>query len=210
MKFGAVLFDLDGTVIDSAPIITRLLALTAKEITGVERDPADMIKYVGPPLVWSMGDMGAAEEDIPHYIKFYRSHYDKVMVDSPVFAGMDNLIRDLAEVMPVGLATSKKLSGAELTLKAKGLYDTFTTVCGGSEDGLTADKAEIIARALEGIGPVDGEVVMVGDRIFDIDGADANGLKTIIVSWGAGGAEERERAWKTADTMDELRELLFG
>lgn len=47
MKFGAVLFNLDGTVIDSAPIITQLLALTAKEITGVERDPTDMIKYVG-------------------------------------------------------------------------------------------------------------------------------------------------------------------
>ncbi|WP_054953458.1 HAD-IA family hydrolase [Flaviflexus massiliensis] len=210
MKLGAILFDLDGTIIDSAPIITSLLAKTAETITGKPVESADMIKYVGPPLKWSMGDMGAAEDDIPEYIAYYRSHYDEVMTLSPVFSGMAELLQDLSAVLPIGLATSKKLSGAKLTLEAKGLDHLFTVIRGGSEDGLSARKADIISSALEGIGPVEGEVLMVGDRIYDIEGADANNLKTIIVSWGAGGQEERDRAWKTVDTTDQLRELLFS
>lgn len=210
MKLGAILFDLDGTIIDSAPIITTLLAKTAEKITGEPANPADMIKYVGPPLKWSMGDMGADEADIPDYIAYYRSHYDDVMTSSPVFNGMAEFLQDLSEILPIGLATSKKLSGAKLTLEAKNLDHLFTVIRGGSEDGLSAHKADIIASALEGIGPVDGEVLMVGDRIYDIEGADANNLKTIIVSWGAGGQEERDRAWKTVDTTDELRELLYS
>lgn len=210
MKLGAVLFDLDGTIIDSAPIITKLLAMTQEKITGRPADPADMLKYVGPPLKWSMGEMGAAEDDIPSYIAYYRSHYDEVMTESPVFDGVGELLKDLSDRLPIGVATSKKLSGAEVTLKVKGLYDLFTVVRGGSEDGLSARKADIIASALEAIGPLDGEVLMVGDRIYDIEGADANNLKTIIVSWGAGGDEERELAWKTVDTADQLRELLFS
>lgn len=210
MTLGAVLFDLDGTIVDSAPIVTSLFALTAEEITGRTHTPEEMLKYVGPPLPWSMMDMGAAEEDVPHYIEFYRSHYNEVMLDSPLFDGIETVIRRTAQRVPIAVATSKKESGARLLLEKYGLLETFTAVCGGSEDGLRSDKEEIIGEALKQIGPVDGSIIMVGDRVYDIEGAAAHGIRTILVGWGAGTEAEHEMAWRSAASPSELEQILFS
>lgn len=207
---GAVLFDLDGTVVDSAPIVTALFAKTAKDITGRDHRPEDMLKYVGPPMPWSMMDMGSAEEDVPRHIAAYRARYDGIMTDSPLFDGIESVIRNLAERVPVAVATSKKESGARLILEKHGLADIFTAICGGSEDGLRSDKEEIIGEALAQIGPVDGEILMVGDRVYDIEGAAAHGLRTILVGWGAGTPEEHDMAWASVSTASELEELLLS
>ena len=129
---GAVLFDLDGTIVDSAPIVTALFAKTAKDITGRDHRPEDMLKYVGPPMPWSMMDMGSAEEDVPRHIAAYRARYDGIMTDSPLFDGIESVIRNLTERVPVAIATSKKESGARLILEKHGLADIFTAICGGS------------------------------------------------------------------------------
>ncbi|WP_182173992.1 HAD hydrolase-like protein [Flaviflexus equikiangi] len=210
MTLGAVLFDLDGTVVDSAPIVTELFAITAKEISGRDYTPDEMLKYVGPPLSWSMMDMGAEAKDVPHYIASYRARYDGLMLDSPLFDGIDTVIRHLAQHVPIAVATSKKESGARLILDRYGLLDTFTAVCGGSEDGMRSDKDGIIAEALRRLGPLEGEAIMVGDRIYDIEGAAAHGLRTVLVSWGAGTPEEFDKAWRTVDTPAELEGLLLS
>ncbi|AZN28993.1 HAD family hydrolase [Flaviflexus salsibiostraticola] len=210
MSLGAVLFDLDGTVVDSAPIVTSLFALTAKEISGKDYEPEELLKYVGPPLPWTMMDLGADEKDVPYYIDYYRSHYNALMLDSPLFDGIDTVIRNLAARVPVAVATSKKESGARLILDRYGLLDTFTAVCGGSEDGLRSDKEQIVGEAIRRIGPVDGEIIMVGDRVYDIEGAAAHGLRAVLVGWGAGTPDEHDMAWRSAATPAELEDILLG
>jgi len=210
VSLGAVLFDLDGTISDSGPIVSSLFAITAKEITGRDHTADEMMKYVGPPLAWTMMDLGAAEEEVPDHIAAYRARYDGVMTEAPLFDGMGDAIRRIADRVPIALATSKKTSGARCVIDAYGLTSVFTAICGGSEDGLRSDKDEIIGEALAQIGPVDGEIIMVGDRIYDIEGAAAHGLRTVLVSWGAGTADEHEMAWRSVSSAQELEELLLS
>lgn len=210
MTLGAVLFDFDGTIVDSAPIVTSLFAITAKEISGRDHTPEQMLKYLGPPLPWTLMDMGAKEEDIPHHIAKYRARYAGVVRDSPLFDGIETVIRNLARRVPLAVATSKNVSNVRIILDEYGLTETFTVICGGSEDGLRSDKDEIIGEALKRIGPVDGDIVMIGDRIYDIEGAAAHGLRTILVGWGAGSREEHALAWTSVETPAELETLLLN
>lgn len=208
MRPGAVLFDLDGTIIDSAPIVTEIMSEVARDLFGVEKDIDDFRRFVGPPLGETMSALGARGEEIPRAIAYFRERYGAVMTDSPPFAGMPELIASLP--MPIAVATSKKESAAKRILTHHGLIDHFVTVCGSRSEG--EPKSEIVATALAELsaacGPIDGEILMVGDRIHDIDAARANGLRTVLVAWGAAQAQEAEQAWRAVDTVAELADLL--
>ncbi|MDO5723529.1 MAG: HAD-IA family hydrolase [Flaviflexus sp.] len=208
MRPAAVLFDLDGTIIDSAPIVTRIMSEVASELFGVDEDLDYFQRFVGPPLSETMAELGASEDEVPAAIAYFRERYGKVMTDSPPFAGMPELLASLT--MPIAVATSKKEEAAKRVLAHHGLIDHFTVVSGSRSEG--EPKSEIVGTALAELrrvaGPIDGEILMIGDRIHDIEAARAHGLDTILVTWGAGRAGEAEQARQAVDTVADLAELL--
>lgn len=208
MRPAAVLFDLDGTIIDSAPIVTQIMSQVARDLFGVNEEVDYFRRFVGPPLGETMSELGATGEEIPRAIAYFRERYGKVMTDSPPFAGMPELLASLD--MPIAVATSKKEEAAKRVLSHHGLERHFVTVCGSRSEG--EPKSEIVATALAELeaacGTIDGTILMVGDRIHDIEAARANGLDTVLVTWGAGHAEEASQAWRSVDTVAELANLL--
>ncbi|WP_394263330.1 HAD family hydrolase [Trueperella sp.] len=222
----AVLFDLDGTLADSGPIITQTISQTMRELAGLDQPDDTYRRYVGPPLTSSFAHLGVAEPDIEAYIEYYRASYDKVHHQTPVFEGVVDLLDTVREKgFAVALATSKLQTVAEEVVRNLGLVGHIDILCGSQPDEVHLGKPAVVEEALNQLKaagfldegareeqgmdvPLRDDVVMVGDRIYDIEGARQHGVRTILVTWGDSWPEEEALAWKTADTPGELVEIL--
>jgi phosphoglycolate phosphatase len=128
MRPSAVLFDLDGTILDSAPIICAAMSVASAEF-GHPREPAVFARYVGPPPWHTFGEVtGEPPEQIDRIVARYREIYDTMMAATPVFPGVPEVIDALAaRGVPLAVETSKLRSAAIALLEGVGLADRFLT-----------------------------------------------------------------------------------
>ena len=210
-----MLFDLDGTIVDSAADITASLAHMFSAL-GLDVPSDDVLRsYVGPPLLDSLRlTAGFDDAEAWEALNVYRDHYGEHVLRSPVFPGVAGVLERLhAAGVPVALATSKPESMARKVLDHAGLSQYFTVITGASEDEELSTKADVVAEALrrlqaKGIDTTD--TVMVGDRGYDTLGAAANGVPTIMVEWGYGSPAEAADTLAVVHSTDQLRALLLG
>lgn len=210
-----MLFDLDGTIVDSAADITASLAHMFSAL-GLDVPSDDVLRsYVGPPLLDSLRlTAGFDDAEAWEALNVYRDHYGEHVLRSPVFPGVAGVLERLhAAGVPVALATSKPESMARKVLDHAGLSQYFTVITGASEDEELSTKADVVAEALrrlqaKGIDTTDA--VMVGDRGYDTLGAAANGVPTIMVEWGYGSPAEAADTLAVVHSTDQLRALLLG
>lgn len=222
----AVLFDLDGTLVDPAGAIT-LGIVHALNVHGIEIPDREVLdSFVGPPLATSLANLpGVTEALIPSIVEEYRQRYlAEGMAASRVYPGIEKLLGTLTAAGVVcAVATSKPTGLAERLLEIQGIREHFAAVHGSAEDESIphAGKGPILGAALEAIGldPAAGplaetapeaSVVMVGDRIFDVDGAADHGLRCIGVRWGYAPAGELEEAgaYPIVSTVEQLEDAL--
>ncbi|MDO4044047.1 HAD family hydrolase [Clavibacter michiganensis] len=213
--WSCILFDLDGTITDSAPGITAQLAKTLLFMGLPVPGPAQLLEYVGPPILDSFRDL-AGMDDVAQQraLAHYREGYAGGGVfDSSVYAGVPEVLRAIHAVgIPISLATSKPESQARRVLDHYGLADLFTEVCGASEDEVRSAKADVIEEALRRLradGIDLGNVVMVGDREHDVLGAAAHGIPTVMVGWGYGSPAEAAGTIAVVETAAELEARLL-
>lgn len=213
MKRRIVLFDLDGTITDSAPIITQTVQDSLAELGCEPQTQSELMRWVGPPLFESFRDFAGVPADrIDEALLTYRRRYREFMFDAPLFPGIAECLKNLDELgFPLAVATSKTqvLSQPSVAKSAVGKY--FQHVAGSLDDSSPHSKANVIADALQRM-EADGfsreGAIMVGDRIFDVEGAHANGLDVIGVLWSGTDPAEFETATATAATPAELTELI--
>ena len=215
-SWSCVLFDLDGTILDSAPGILSSLSDTFAHV-GLSVPPQDeLIHYIGPPLLESLQTRaGLSLDEARSTLDIYRREYRKDgAFDAAIFPGVEGLLESLHEAgTPVAVATSKPESQAVRILDHFDLMKYLTAVAGASDDESHSSKADIVGRAvseLQNSGADTSLAVMVGDRIYDVEGAQAHDIPSIIVEWGYGSPEEAKNAMATVYSADQLRELLLG
>lgn len=212
--FSAILLDLDGTITDSAPGITDTLAYTFEQLGMPVPEYEQLLRWVGPPIMDSFRDlagMDAATAD--RALAIYRERYlDRGAYDATLFDGMGTLVQQIAAAgIPLSLATSKPELPATLMLEHFTIAQCFTVITGASADETRSEKADVVEEALRRLRDLDvplDNVVMVGDRIHDIEGAAVHGVPTIAVTWGYGSDAEHAEAALVASSTDELRSLL--
>ncbi len=214
-RYPAVLFDLDGTLTDPYVGITTTFLHAIAGLGRPAPDEATLRSWIGPPLQASfrsyLGDEGLARRGVELYRERYRA---RGMYENRVYEGIPELLAALREAgSRLLVATSKLVGPAEGILAHFGLARYFDGVVGATPDDRLSDKTEVIAAALEQLTPVErAGCVMVGDTIYDIEGARDNGLPCIAVSYGYGTLESLEAAapYAIAHSVDELGGMLLG
>jgi phosphoglycolate phosphatase len=211
-----ILFDLDGTLTDSAPGITSSLARMFAALGQPVPSPAQLIEYVGPPLLDSLQTLGGMTEPAAREaLAVYRADYaEHGAFDSAVFPGIRGLLERLhAAGIPLAIATSKPEVQATRILEHFGLAQYFDVIAGATEDESRSAKADVVAEALRRLeerGVDLAHTVMVGDRQYDVEGAGVHGLPTILVEWGYGSPAEAAGAIAVVHSADQLSSLLLG
>lgn len=215
--WSTVLFDLDGTIVDSAPGITLRLAEVLAEMGLPVQTPTELMRWVGPPLLDSFRDYaGLDEEGSWEGLRLYRARVGRggPTEGSSVYTHLPEVLRAVrAAGIPLALATSKPESQARPILEHFGLTEEFTVICGASEDETRSAKADVIAEALvrlEREGADLSNCIMVGDRHHDIDGAAAHGIPTFMVTWGYGNPGEEVGALALIDDPAVLTSRLLA
>ena len=214
LTYPTILLDLDGTMVDSAPGVVSTIAQTLRELGEPVPDMKELLRWVGPPLPESFEKRaGFSPARTREAIQVFRSHYiDYGVFDSRVFDGMGEFLRNAKKAgAHLAVATSKPTISATIMLEHFTLSPHFDVICCAADDESRGAKHEVIEDALRGLqdkGLPTDNVIMVGDRIHDVEGARVHGIDTILVRWGYGGPAEWEQAHRVVDTPRQLHELL--
>jgi len=214
--YSCILFDLDGTIVDSAPGITATLAYTFETLGLPIPTPSELMKYVGPPLLDSFRDYAHfTPEKSAEALVIYREKYLNVgAYDATQFPGVGLVLKAIHEsALPMSLATSKPELPATLILEHFNLANYFDIITGASEDEVRSAKSDVVAEALLRLKAMGADIsrpVLVGDREHDVLGAAANDVPTIFVEWGYGSVAEQAGAVAVVSTPEELKTLLLG
>lgn len=186
-----VIFDLDGTLTDSAPGIVSSFRHALSHVGAPEPTGDIASRVVGPPMHITLGSMGLGER-ADDAIAAYRADYgERGWAVNEMFDGIRDVLTRLREAgVPMVVATSKSEPIAARILEHFGLAEFFQVIAGASSDGVRSSKADVIKHALSQLDDVPPTgVVMVGDRVHDVEGAAAHGIGTVVVDWGYGATD---------------------
>lgn len=213
MKYPYVFFDLDGTLTDPALGITNSIMYALRHFGIAVTDRQELYSFIGPPLREQFEIVyGFTPEQSKEALRQYRVYFsDKGLFENTVYDGIPLLLETLtAAGCQLVLATSKPAVFADRILEHFDLKKYFTFLSGSELGGERVEKADVIRFALEKLRITDPtQVIMVGDRCFDVDGAKECGIETIGVLYGYGNAGELQNAKAVVNTVSELQTLLL-
>jgi len=195
--YRTVLFDLDGTLSESAPGILGSLQRAFAEVGAPWVDQATARSLLGPPFSHSLPPLVGADR-LDAVVAAYRRHYvdNGALLDTHCYDGIPELVSTLCDMqIQLAVATSKPEPHAIRIVRHLGLAHYFVTVGGDTVDGQRDSKAQVIGEVLSRLGnPPPAEVLMVGDRSHDVLGAAAHGVDCAGALWGYGTRAELENA----------------
>lgn len=191
-----LLFDLDGTLIDSAAGITRCAAYAFEQLGEPVPDDATLRSWIGPPLRVSfaplLNDDARVEQAVLHYRDRYNAHG---WAEHEVYAGIADAIEALhAAGHTLAVVTAKNEPHARKIVSHLPFGHRFVEVVGATLDGRLSHKPELIAEALQRLGADAGDCTMIGDRRMDMEGAAHHAMRGVGVLWGFGDAHELRAA----------------
>lgn len=190
--YNTLLFDLDGTLTDSAPGIISCFRHALSSM-GFD-EPENIMRVVGPPLYDSFAEFcGMNSEQVLEAVKIYRRRYaDTGLFENNVYDGIPEMLRRLKDGgKRLLVATSKPEVFAVRILEKFDLAQYFDVIGGADINGSRSEKAEVIEYVLSRAGITDrSDVLMIGDRFHDINGAKKCGIPCMAVLWGYGCREE--------------------
>ncbi len=213
-----ILFDLDGTLTDPKVGICTCVQYALKAFDIEESDLDKLEPFIGPPLKDSfMQYYGFSEEDAETAIEKYRERFSETgKFENKVYEGIPALLEDLKDYgYHLAVASSKPECFVKDILRHFNLMQYFEVIVGSELDGERVDKAEVIVEALNRLfhyGKIrKDQIVMVGDRKFDVEGAKEIGVTSVAVSYGYGPMEELQAAEPDyiAESVSELHSLFM-
>lgn len=213
--YAHIFFDLDGTLTDPGEGITNSVAY-ALNYFGIETpDRSALYPFIGPPLINSfMTYYSFSREQAEQAVQVYRQYFRKQgMFENRVYDGVEELLQRLTSAgRKLYVASSKPEEFVRQILEHFSLQDAFSFIGGAAMDETRTEKEDVIRYVLAQARISGTEnVLMIGDRKFDIEGARAVGIDAAGVTYGYGSAEElrASRPLFTADTPEEIADRLL-
>lgn len=210
-----VFFDLDGTLTQSEFGIVEAAGRALAHF-GIETPDRDLLKqFIGPPLYVSFHEFyGLSDEDSFEAIRVYREYYESEGVyQAPLFAGIPDMLRKLHDNgCKLMIVTAKPKPMAEVVAEHDGIRNLFEGIAGPAFEGRDPNKAVLIREAMETLGiPAENrsEILMVGDRFYDIKAAAEVGIDSVGVLYGYGTEQELRESGATyiVKTAEEIAEV---
>jgi phosphoglycolate phosphatase len=189
-----LLFDLDGTLADSFPGISRSINQTLTRL-GREAVPIEQLRrFVGARLAAIFGTLLQSEDEalIDRAVEIYRPLFDEIgILESRVFPGIPEALTTFREAgCTLQVVTVRSIDSARLVVRHFGLDGYFAAVHGPDRSERSGDKAALVRAALDVAGAECHDAIMIGDRAEDIRAARAHGIGAVAVGWGYGAHEE--------------------
>lgn len=215
-NFDVVLFDFDGTIADTSDGIFKSLKFAFKECGYPEPDESKLVKMIGPSLYDGFREVfGIQKEDATKLIAKYRERYNIIGIfECSLYDGIEEHLKTLkASGVKLSAASSKPLPFVERILDYFDLHKYFDYVSCTSFDAAEMTKADVINNGLEALNVSDkSRAVMVGDRLYDIEGAKEAGIPCIAVLYGFGNMEEflEYKADYIVNDVNDIEKVILG
>jgi pyrophosphatase PpaX len=209
VRYPVVLFDLDGTVIDSGAIILASMRHAAETVVGGDWEDAELMKAVGGPGLEEQ--MVALDPDrVDELVQVYRAHNEPLHDTLECCVGMEDVLATLSDRgHRLGIVTAKRRLTVDLAFARLPIEHLFETVVGGDETAKHKPDPAPLLLALDRLGARPQDAAYVGDSPFDMQAAKAAGLFAIGVSWGRiHTAEKLADADVVIHSAEELLELV--
>ncbi|HEX7083424.1 MAG TPA: HAD-IA family hydrolase [Gaiellaceae bacterium] len=206
MRFPVALFDLDGTVVDSGPIILASMRHATRTVLRREYTDAElMVNVGGPGLEAQMHALAPDRAD--ELVRVYRAHNEPLHDTLEAFPGIAAVLAQLKdEGRRLGVVTAKRRGTVELAFARLPLAHLFETVVGGDETERHKPHPEPLLLGLERLGATPAEAAYVGDSPYDVEAARAAGMFAVGVTWGL--IHDRGRLHEADAVVDRPEELL--
>ncbi|MCP1411584.1 HAD hydrolase-like protein [Paenarthrobacter sp. A20] len=214
--YSCILFDMDGTLVDSAKGVTASAAEALASVGATVPGPDQLRRFVGPPMMDSFRSVVGLDENVAKVaLQHYRAAYARTgAAQAQLYDGVEALLHQLhLRGIPMAVATSKVEDQAIRLTRHFGVAHYFADVCGASDTLGRSRKDDVIAESLNRLrsrGVDTSRPVMVGDRIYDVEGAASFRIPAIFALWGYGEPGESVHAAATASSPGELLPLLQG
>jgi len=208
MRFPVVLFDLDGTVVDSSAIILASMRHATREVLGREYGDDELMRAVGGPGLEAQ--MAAfAPDRVEELVRVYRAHNEPLHDELEACDGMLDVLERLHEEgRRLGIVTAKRRSTVELAFDRVPLAHLFETVVGGDETERHKPDPQPLLLAAERLHADPAEAAYVGDSPFDMRAAKAAGMHAVGVTWGRIHDRAKLEAEEPDAIVDDAEELL--
>lgn len=214
-KFKYILFDFDGTLVDSSEGIFKSLTYAFEEMGHGTPSEELLKKFVGPPLHYSFTNFcGFSSEHAYEMTEKYRERYKvKGYLENRVYDGIPEMLEQLQnEGYILGTASSKPVKFIDDICTQRDIKKYFAHIGGTQFDNIKESKTIVIENAIKALGGNKENTLMVGDRLFDIQGAHEAGIPCCAVLFGFGDRPEFEEykaeyiIEKPQDIFDILKE----
>jgi pyrophosphatase PpaX len=209
MRFPVVLFDFDGTVVDSGAIILASMRHATSTVLGRDFSDDELLASVGGPGLEAQMQV-LAEDRTDELVRVYREHNEPLHDTLEFCLGMENVLTTLkAQGCRLGLVTAKRRSTVDLAFARLPLEGLFEAIVGGDETERHKPDPEPLQLGLTRLGADAADAAYVGDSPFDMKAARAAGMFAVGVTWGGiHGRDSLGDADVVVDTAEELLAVL--
>jgi phosphoglycolate phosphatase len=187
-----IYFDLDGTLTDPKPGITRSIQYALEKLDRPVPSEDELAWCIGPPLRASLAKLLGGDDLAETALSLYRERFGDIGIfENEVYPGIEHILAVLARSgRRLFVATSKPVVYAERIIDHFKLAPYFQRVFGSELDGRRSDKTELLGYALQATGVDPLRAIMIGDRSHDMIGARNNAMTAVGVLYGYGNKEE--------------------
>ncbi len=213
-KLGAVLFDLDGTLVDSLPSIARAMAAACRE-HGFEVDIEAVLPLIGAPMADLVEHMTGAPRAVAEAVQddYRRIYHAEYIADTSEYLGANKLLRALhAAGMPLGVVTNKNEAAGRRMVEVQAWQPYFRSIIGNDTAAAPKPAADPALAALVELGVEPSVAALVGDTEYDMRCGRAAGLARVIGVVSSRSAEHLFEAGATdvAADLGEVGCMLLG
>ncbi|MFK7974861.1 MAG: HAD family hydrolase [Halioglobus sp.] len=195
-----ILIDLDGTLTDPKEGIVACIEYALEKLGIAVPDSPPLESYIGPPLLQTFRELCHDDVIAEEGVRLYRERFtDQGLYENRVFDGIRENLQQLRQAQStLYVATSKPTVYSQRIIDHFGLNTYFKHVYGSELDGTRSDKTDLLAHIISTEKIAASDAVMIGDRRYDIVGANNHGMRSVGVLWGYGSEDELRDAGATA------------